>query len=52
MRPDCIAQGTLLNDLWGDLNGREIQKGADTCICRADSFCCAIEARHFKATVF
>ena len=30
--------------LCGDLNGAEVQKGGDTCICVADSFCCAVEA--------
>ena len=24
---------------WGDLNGKEIQKRGDICICKADSFC-------------
>ena len=24
---------------WGDLNGKEIQKSGDICICKADSFC-------------
>ena len=28
----------------GGLNGREIQKGGDRCICMADSFCCTVEA--------
>ena len=27
----------------GDLNGKEIQKRGDVCICMADSFCCAVE---------
>ena len=31
--------GILLLMYCGDLSGKEIQKGEDTCICRADSFC-------------
>ena len=27
----------------GDLNGKEIQKRGDICICIADSFCCTVE---------
>ena len=27
-----------------NLNGREVQKGGDLCMCMADSFCCAVEA--------
>jgi len=27
----------------GDLNGKEVQKGEDICICVADSFHCTIE---------
>ena len=27
----------------GDLNGKEVQKGGDTCIWTADSFCCTAE---------
>ena len=27
----------------GDLNGNEVQKGGDICICMADSFCCTGE---------
>ena len=30
--------------LCDDLNGREVQKGGDICMCMADSFCCAVEA--------
>ena len=26
-----------------DLNGKEIQKGGDICICMSDSFYCAVE---------
>ena len=26
-----------------DLNGKEVQKGGDTCIWMADSFCCTAE---------
>ena len=28
----------------GNLNGREVQKGEDICMCMANSFCCAVEA--------
>ena len=28
----------------GNLNGKEVQKGGDTCICMADSFCCTVGA--------
>ena len=35
MRTYCIVQGTLLNVL----DGKEVQKGGDMCICKADSFC-------------
>ena len=46
-----ILYGTLcfldLNDYFlmhcGDLNGKEVQKGGDRCICTADSFCCTVE---------
>ena len=38
-----IAQGTHLVHC-GDLNGREVQKGGDICMCTADTFCCAVEA--------
>ena len=34
----CIAQVHC-----GNLNGREVQKGGDICMCMADSFCCAVE---------
>ena len=30
--------------LCGDLNGKEVQKGVDICICMADSFCCTVES--------
>ena len=39
----CIAQGTHLVHC-GNLNGREVQKGGDICMCMADSLCCAVEA--------
>ena len=29
--------------LSGDLNGKEIQKRGDICVCTADSLCCAAE---------
>ena len=35
MRTFCIAQGTLLNAL----DGKEVLKGGDMCMCKADSFC-------------
>ena len=38
-----LAQGTHLV-LCGNLNGREVQKAGDICMCMADSFCCAAEA--------
>ena len=28
----------------GNLNGREVQKGGNICMCMADSFCCAVQA--------
>ena len=28
---------------WGDLNGKEVQKGDDIRTCMADSFCCTVE---------
>ena len=40
MKTYCRAQGTLLNGL----NGKEVQKGSDVCVCVSDSFCCAVEA--------
>ena len=41
----CIAQGALPNALpYGNLNGREVQKGGDIRTSMADSFCCAVEA--------
>ena len=42
MRTYCRAQGTLLND-HGSLNGKEVQKEGDTCICTVDSFCYTVE---------
>ena len=27
-----------------DLNGKEVQKGGDICVCMADSFCCTVGA--------
>ena len=27
----------------GDLNGKEVQKEGDICICVADSLCCAVK---------
>ena len=39
----------LYSVLCGDLNGKEIQKRGDVCICLADSLCCAAE--HCKTTV-
>ena len=38
-----IWHGELYSVFCGDLNGKEIQKGGDTCICMADSLCCIVE---------
>ena len=37
----------------GDLNTKEIQKGAERCTHTADSFCCTVETntQHCKATI-
>ena len=37
----------------GDLNWKEIQKGADICTHTADPFCCIVETntQHCKATI-
>ena len=40
MRRYCIPKGTLL---CGDLNGKEIQKRGDICICISDSLGCIVE---------
>ena len=38
--------------LCGDLNGKEIQKREDICICIADSLCSTVETNtHCKATI-
>ena len=42
MRTYYIAQ-ELYSVLYGDLNGKEIQKRGDMCICIADSLCCTVE---------
>ena len=42
MRTYCIAQGTLLND-HGNLNGKEVQKEEDICICTVDSLYYTVE---------
>ena len=42
MRTYCAAQ-ELYSVLCGDLNGKEVQKGGDRCICMAGSFCCTAE---------
>ena len=34
--------------LFGELNGKEIQKGGDVCICMADSLCCTAETNIVK----
>ena len=39
----CIAQATLLNALWC-LNGREVQKGREMCVCVVDSACYTVES--------
>ena len=33
----------LYSVLFGDLNGKEIQKRGDMCICTVDSLCCTVE---------
>ena len=43
MGKHCIAQGAHPVHC-GSLNGREVQKGGDICMCMADSLCCAVEA--------
>ena len=37
----------------GDLNGKEVQKGGDICICMTDSFCYTVMllSQHYKATI-
>ena len=35
---------------FGDLHGKEVQKGGDVRVRGADSFCCATETQHCKAT--
>ena len=47
MRTYCKAQEML----YGDLNGKEIQK-RDMCIFTADSLFCTAETQHHKATIF
>ena len=42
MRPYCIHR-ELYSVLFGDLNGKEIQKREDMCICIADLPCCTAE---------
>ena len=32
-----------LKELVVYLNGKEVQKGGDICVCMADSFCCTAE---------
>ena len=34
----------------GDLNGKEVQKGGDICVCMANSFFCTVKIHH-KATI-
>ena len=29
--------------MYCDLNGKDVQKGGDLCICLANSFCCTVE---------
>ena len=42
MRTYCIIRELYLR-YCGDLNGKDVQKGRDMCICMADSFYCAVE---------
>ena len=42
MRTYCIAHRFLM--LFGDLNGKEVQKGGDIYAYMADSLCCIVEA--------
>ena len=35
----------------GDLNGKEVQKGGDICVCMANSFSCTVKIQHHKATI-
>ena len=50
MRTYCIVQ-ELHSMLFGDLNGKEIQKRGDMCTCMADSLCCTVEVQHCKVTI-
>ena len=51
MRTCCLSQGTPANALRWLLNGKEIQKGGDICVCITDLFCCPLETLHCKAAV-
>ena len=48
MRPYCIHR-ELYSVLFGDLNGKEIQKREDICIHIADSLCCTAESNNTKS---
>ena len=49
MRTYCAAQ-KLYSVLCGDLNGKEVQKGGDRCICMAGSFCCTAKTNKSNYT--
>ena len=51
MRTYGIAQGTDYSVVCGGLNGKEIWKRGDICICMADSLCCAVETQYCKPTI-
>ena len=34
-----------------NLNGKEVQKGGNICICVADSFCCTVEVDSLEKTL-
>ena len=46
VQPGSNKQGCspLCGVYFCDLNGKEVQKGGDMCVCVADSFCCAVQA--------
>ena len=50
MRTYYIVQ-ELHSMLFGDLNGKEIKKRGDICICIADSLRCTVAAQHWKVTI-
>ena len=34
-----------------NLNGKEVQKGGNICVCMADSFCCTVEVDSLEKTL-